>query len=75
MNKKLFTLLLIFVLGAFVLTGCDLLPPVDGGDDGEGDGVTPVTEISIAIEGAYQKGGVAYVQGGKAYGEAAQRKR
>ena len=67
MNKKLFTLLLIFVLGAFVLTGCDMLPPANGDGDGDGDGVTPVTEVSIVIEGAYEKGGVAYVQAEKAY--------
>ena len=63
MKKKLFLLLLIVALAAFVFTGCT--PPAEGEGEGEGEG--EVTEPTIEIDGGYVKGQYTFVQKGKAY--------
>lgn len=63
MKKKLFLLLLIVALAAFVFTGCT--PPAEGEGEGEGEG--EVTEPTIEIDGGYAKGQYTFVQKGKTY--------
>lgn len=60
--KKFLVLLLIVTLAAFVFVGCDLIP-----SEGEGEGEGEVEDITIVIEGAYEKSGYTYVQDGKSY--------
>jgi len=57
--KKIFVLLLIVTLAAFVFVGCDLIP-----SEGEGEGEGPIPEVSVSVEGEVPVGGYTYVQGG-----------
>ena len=60
MKKKLFLLLLIVALAAFVFTGCT--PPAEGEGEGEGEG--EIEGVVVEIDGAVEIGGRTYVSGG-----------
>lgn len=59
MKKKLFLLLLIVALTAFVFTGCT--PPAEGEGEGEGEG--EIEGVVVEIEGQYETAGRIYVRG------------
>lgn len=61
MKKKLFLLLLIVALAAFVFTGCT--PPAEGEGEGEGEGEIEGVLVEFAKE--YRDGEWTYVAGGK----------
>lgn len=58
MKKKLFLLLLIVALAAFVFTGCT--PPAEGEGEGEGE----IEGVVVEIDGQYEEDGRIYVKGG-----------
>jgi predicted small secreted protein len=58
MKKKLFLLLLIVALAAFVFTGCT--PPAEGEGEGEGE----IEGVVVEIDGAVEIGGRTYVSKG-----------
>ncbi|MDX9799381.1 MAG: hypothetical protein RBT05_11050 [Bacteroidales bacterium] len=58
MKKKLFLLLLIVALTAFVFTGCT--PPAEGEGEGEGE----IEGVLVEIDGQYEENGRIYVKGG-----------
>lgn len=58
MKKKLFLLLLIVALAAFVFTGCT--PPAEGEGEGEGE----IEGVLVEIDGSVELNGRTYVAGG-----------
>jgi hypothetical protein len=60
--KKLLLVLLVVVLAAFLLVGCNpVTPPVEGEGEGEGEGEV---EVPVNIEGAVVVDGLTYVSAG-----------